>query len=395
MIQTNYSNKSVKSIIAKNSYVLLWLSVAILLRNVSSFFTLFSLLFIIIKDLYDRGISLRFDLAFFLLLLSVGLFALTGLSTGYVTAHNASWIFVLSLLSFFVGIGLSNRFKEATDFYFLLFFFAIILAIPNISVTLYDVFVNGLVNPERDLGILGEEQRHTTGRTVEMSLAIAGIFMLFVKPTNKLEAKIRNYFIILSVIAELCVLHYVSRTGVFLFLISIILGWLFGSGRRYNILLVVILTVLFYVFFVDSSLLNVYQNREIEGSSISNAGGRTERWEIGLFMLLSNHNGYSYNNDYWYAHNFWLDFGREGGLYAFIALSLFSLVVLWKTFKLPRNNNLPKLQNKSLLLYSLVFVITLFTEAVHTGAPLYMYIYYMFSAIICDLSRSRRHLSKV
>ncbi len=382
-MQKSYLGESIRSIVSKNSFILLCLAVGILLRNVSSFFTLFSFIIIVAKHLSERQIAVQFDGVLFLLLLSVGLFVWTGLSTGLVTVHNAQWIAILSLLSYIVGIGFSNRFRDATDLYFLLFFLAFLLAIPNITVTLYDVFVNGLINPERDLEVLGDSQRHTTGRTVELSLAIAGIFMLFVRPLNKAESKIRLFFIIISVIAELCVLHYVSRTGAFLFIIAIIFGWLFGSDRRYSIIQLIVFAVLFYLFFMDSSLIDVYSNREIEGSTISNAGGRTERWQLGLAMLFANPSGYVYNNDYWYAHNFWLDFGREGGLYAFLSLSFFSVVVLWKTIILVKNKVFPTYLSKSLLCISFIFVITLFTEAVHTGAPLLMYVYYIFAGIIC------------
>lgn len=366
----------------KSNFLLLLLSV--LLLNVSPLLTIICFFLLLIRNIDKKHIILG-GLLFALLLLTMVSFAYNGVSNELVTIHNAIWYTVPSVIAFLIGLNICNKIKDQRYLYLWFFMMAFVLALPHVIVTVADIMHTGLVNAERHLSVLGvtEEQRATTARTVELSLAISGIGMLLLK--NKTQEKYIKLFIMLSVLAELCTLHYVSRTGVVLFLLAILIGIIALQKFSGKSLFIIISLLLLFWLFQDSSMFKVFADREIDGSNFADAGGRTERWTLGFSMLLASPNGY--NIEGWYAHNFWLDFGREGGLFAFYMLVIFSIYILITTIKIQRSKSLNINVKFCVLLFSIIFIATLFTEPVHSGARMFMYFYFMFSGMVVTLKK--------
>jgi len=390
-MQSRLSSGTGSDLLKDNGWIFFWLFIGIVFNSISSYVTLFSFTLLIAREIFRNRFSINTRGAFFLLVCTLSLFCWSGVSSGLVTNHNAMWLFFLSTLSYMVGAVLAKRFDNPPHLYYAIFILFLILALPNIPITLYDIYSNGLVNPERQLSVLGDGEQHsTTGRTVELCMAIAGICMVFITSKNQFQLRTRRLYIILALIAELCTLHYVSRTGISVFLIAFILGFLIKGRNDSKILYILLFGLLVYYFFEATTLGDLFRSREIEGSSVADAGGRTDRWLIGFLMMINNPHGYTYGIDYWYAHNFWLDFGREGGLYAFIALSFFSVIILWKSYIIAKNKTIPDYLSKSLFLFSICIFITLFTEAVHNGAQMLMYVYFIFSGIIMEYEKRNR-----
>ena len=357
---------------------------AILLYSMHPLFTIVALLI----SLQFTRTRIRLEPCGIILLISVFLYAYVGNTTKHVTTTNVIWCTLPAVLSFILGRKVGG---DYSSYSLLLIVFIIFggLALPHICVTLIDIIENGLVNPERTLSLFGddEQQRAVTGRTMELSLAIGGFSMLFMRNDIVVQKKISELFVILAILAELCTLHYLSRTGIALLIISIFVGIVSQKRLSHTTFIFCLLVIVGYYLLSDSQLFNLFQEREQVGSSITDAGGRTERWAIGLTMLLSNLEGYTIDN--FYAHNFWLDYGRDGGLYAAILMFLFSIIILFKSFTLSKNNKNHPCLCYCLMVSSIVSFAALFTEPVHVGAPIFMHMYFLISGIIVTLSKKR------
>ncbi len=364
------------------------LLLSVLLLNVHPLLTI---LFFIILLVKCRKIHIRLfgDLPSLLFLASVLLYAYGATLNGFVTMHNIVWTTVPAFLAFCIGRKMVYQLNSQKNILLWLLLMSFFLALPHMVVTIIDILSTGLVNPERTLSSIGDgsdAQRAVTQRTVELSLAIAGVAFLFCK--NWKDIPYAKMFIAMSLIAELCSLHYVSRTGVVLFIIAIIIG--IGCNRMsFKTVLLIGLLLLAAYLIQDTELFNVFKNREsVSGADFASAGGRTERWTLGFMMLMNNPGGYSTGGG-WYAHNFWLDFGLDGGLWSFVALVLFSLCILITSIKL-FTGKLDKTLRFALLLFSLIFIATLFSEPIHTGARAYMFLYFMFCGMVLSLRKRYR-----
>lgn len=363
---------------------LMLLFLAVLLQQVHPIFVCVVFIYMFIRDRI-RGTSYKllcFSNIYVFVIFSQ--FFYCGYTNGNMTFYNAIWYSVPSVIAVMLGHNFSLKLNNPKLIISFLFCISLFLALPHIIITVRDILSNGLINPDRSLSIDGydETQRSITARTVELSLAICGIAAIFIKKMNA-PLRISNLFIILSVFAELCTLHFVSRTGIAILIIAFITGLFYKKIDVRQAILLVMISFLVYKLFEMSGFLDVFSEREIEGSSIFDAGGRSERWAIGFATLLDKPLGYNIDN--WYAHNFWLDFGRVGGLVSFFLLCIFSILLFAKTIKLRRFQLIGNYNCLLIVVFSVTFLATLFTEPVHSGAPMYMYMYFLFAGFVDGL----------
>lgn len=364
-------------------YFLLFLSVV--LRPISPFSTPICFAIIIILQLPRT--KFKIPGAVGILAIIFVLFYINSQLTGFVTTANVIWYAIPSILGIIIGY---NTFitKSNTSYYNLfdlLYVLAFSLAILNIFITVIDIYQIGLINPGRKLSILsGDDEVQTiTSRTIELSLAISGISMLFFR-NSAAQKNIVNLYIITGVLAELCTLHYVSRTGIAILLVSIIIGLIYRYKLSLKFLLILLTLIAVTITFIaDSELYEVFAAREQYDNNIYDAGGRTERWAIGFDLLMNN--WYGYQSSTWYAHNFWLDFGRDGGFIPFILLAIFSLYILYTSLRIQGKTFIPDYVRYNILLFSIIFFIAFFTEPVHTGTQISMYYYFIFCGIVLKI----------
>lgn len=357
----------------------LFLLLAVLLDQIHPLYTILCYSAIVLRHISSINHASLLTKRSFLLVVVFFCFGYCSMHNG-LTCRNVMWLSFPSILAFLSGYVFFKDSRNQHQIIFIFLLLAIYMALPHLYITFLDIFKNGLINPERHLLILvdEDESRSVTARTVELSLAISGISFFFGKKLNT-PSNIQKCFLVLSILAMLCVLHYVSRTGIALFLIAVILGYFYKGKLSVNSLLsIVVIFVVFYLF-TKSSFYSIFESREIAGSNIENFGGRTERWSMSLGMLLEHTGGYVSDG---YAHNFWLDFARHGGIISFVFLIWFSFLTLITSIKIQFLSSLALYDRLAILLYSLIFISTLFTEPVHTGASIYMYNYFLFSGFI-------------
>lgn len=381
------NNLGTPQLLNKGDSILLFLSV--ILREINPIFTFICFLIIILTSFSKK---IHFPKYIFWIIICFIIFYTNTRVTGLVTYNNVIWYSIPSIMAIFIGYNYAYKYRNDFSMCILLYTISFSLAFPNIIITIYDIFNTGLINPERSLtSITGEgEERAVTGRTIELTLAISGISMIYFIRYLKHRSKYIKLYVVTSIVAEICTLHYVSRTGIAIFLISIIIGYLYTYRGRHNfrdILILCILAIICLCYLKNSAIYEVFADREIEGSNIYDAGGRSARWGYGLFSLLENPIGYqSYD---WYVHNFWLDFGREGGLIPSLLLMLFSIFILIICTCLQSFRKIPKYIRFNILIFIYIINIAFFTEPVHSGSTISMYFYFMLSGIVLGLYRQR------
>ena len=382
LINTNYAEYFKLPSWLKFDFILLFL--AVLLQQVHPVFVCVIFILMFIRDSI-RGVSYRI-LCFYNIFVFVifAQFFYCGYTNGNMTFYNAIWYSAPSVIAVMLGHNYALKLNNPKLIIIFLFCISLFLSLPHIIITVRDILSNGLINPDRSLSIDGydETQRAITARTVELSLAICGIAAIFIKKINA-PLRISNLFIVLSVFAELCTLHFVSRTGIAILIIALITGLLYKKIDAKQVIMLVVISFVVYKLFENSGLLNVFSEREIDGSSSIEAGGRTERWAIGFAALLEKPLGY--NIEDWYAHNFWLDFGRVGGLISFFLLCMFSILLFAKTIQLRSLQIIGNYNTLLIAVFSVTFLATLFTEPIHSGAPMYMYMYFLFAGFVDGL----------
>jgi O-antigen ligase len=285
-----------------------------------------------------------------------------------------------------------DRYGAEDVLIFIIMFMAISLGLFHMIATVNDIFTVGLVNPERSLETLGDTQRATTQRTTELSLCIACFCMLFI-PRGELKTPIlKSAYIVLAIIASLCVLHYVSRTGVALVAVTLIVGLVYRWGVSWKTLLLFIIVIALYASLQNTELFQVFASRETDVSNLKNVGLRTERWTWGIEYLMNNPWGNLSIREYqleYYAHNFWIDYGIAYGLIATFFMVLFSLRSFFSSLKKARRRSGSNNTTLIILTFSVVFVLSLFTEPIIYGAPSYLMMYLMFCGLVEEVNANK------
>lgn len=304
-----------------------------------------------------------------------------------VSTHNVLWHSVLPVLAFLIGREIGNGVSNERALVYWLFVMMVSLSFNSIPITLYDVFRNGLVNPDRSLKILEGVQRAVTSRALDMAMALAGACCIFFLGTE--FRKINEWFVAFSIIGLLCSFHYLSRTGVILFSVSLILGLIFSKKDMKTVLFIIIFVVVLYAL-SKTSLYTAYAEREIGENSLTEGGGRTVRWQWALEALLQHPHGYSFEDYGFYAHQLWLDMGREGGLVSALLMFIFSVLVLLKTIIISfRNKNLSTYIRCIILTFSIVFFLGAATEPINSGNQGLLWQYLIFCGMMTTSPEKR------
>ena len=310
---------------------------------------------------------------------------------GNLSPQMTIFLTVPSLLLFNQGSQWIARTHSVYSFVIMMASIIVALALPHIIITVYDIIEVGLVNPDRTLAVLGDEvQRSVTQRTVELSMCIGSIGLVFhTKKESTINKKITVLMLLFAILASLCALHYVSRTGVVIILISVIASVIYEWRVSLKTFFLILIAIVAFMWLESTSLFVVYSARETVDSNISNFGLRLPRWEWAWNTMISHPWGDSafMNAEHPYAHNFWLDIGKTCGFLPFILMSLFSIVHLVSVWKiLSRHKGLLALL---VIVWTLSCYISLFTEPIHEGAPAFMFVYFLYCGVCYKASRRR------
>lgn len=368
--------KSLKYLFANNKWAL-WLAIGLLLCNVNQWLTLSVLLYALTYAKEDTVLPSFFEFTGILLLLLLFFFFLVATDTHNMDIPTCLCMCFTSIVIYANGYAYSIKKHSFSEIYSLFIIIAIIIALPHVVVTIIDIFQNGLINEGRRLSILdSEKQLDTTLRVVNMSLSLIGCSYLFWLKDKAFSSRDYVYiFALFSIISLFCSMHYLSRSGLTLFLVPLIISLLWGKKHfSFSTIFFVAIIVLAIYYFSTSELFSLYEAREKEYSSVSNFGGRDKKWRIAWDFIK--HNPLGEKNEL-YAHNMWLDFGKDGGIISFILFVLFSLINYLRIIKITTNKNIDKIVRFTITVFSIQIFLTCFTECIHEGARGYLYVYFL------------------
>ena len=389
----NTSNQSIsfKSFLHKEKYELFFFLICIILSGYTSILSLTAGLFLLVLYYFSirkARLSLFFSIDFSILSIALFITFCTNIFNNY-SLLNAIRHPLPMLCAYLLGKYYGYRYKSEDVFIFLLFFLAIAVGLLHIIDTMNDIIKIGIVNPERRLSTMDEEQRAVTQRTTDLSLCIACFCMFFI-PKRELKMPIFKYlYLCLSFIATICVLHYTSRTGVAILVITIFIGILYRWGLTIKSFIFILLSFITYVYFQESELFIVYAERSSDSNNIMNAGLRTDQWAWGLQFLWDNPTGQVFSKEYrlpHFSHNFWLDYGISYSLLSALLIAIFSIrnIIISINIKKKVSKNMSLI----LLTFSFVFFVCLFTEPIIYGAPNYLMVYLLFCGFVESLNKN-------
>ena len=206
--------------------------------------------------------------------------------------------------------------------------------------------------------------------------------------TDSVKSKL--LYILFGIIALLCSLHYVSRTGIAIFVITfvvcVVYRWKILSVKT---LLLIVVSIGLWGIIQQTELFSVYAAREVEGSSISDAGSRSPLWQWGWETILKNPFGLSISKHDHFAHNMWLDFGVKGGLIVFVMMVVLSCVNIYKSLKIVTNKYESNAFRFIVVILSVSIFLAAFTEAVPDGNQVFFFTYFFWCGFINNIVKSR------
>lgn len=378
---------SLREFLKEEWFPLIVIFICYLLAGITSIWSLtIGLLFVVLYCMNARRVPVYryFSGTFVFLLVSCIFVFFVSINNGFSFVYGTRFPIAM-LCSYLLGRFYIDRYRSEEVLFFILLLMALSLGILHMIATVNDIIIIGLVNPERTLGTLDDFQRATTQRTTELSLCIACFSMLFIPRREIKNPFVKNAYILVAIIASLCVLHYVSRTGVALVVVTLIVGLVYRWGISWKTLLLFIIIIVCYGYLKNSELFQVFASRETDVSNLKNVGLRTERWSWGINYLFSNPWGNISIGEYkleYYAHNFWIDYGIGYGLIAALFMACFSLRSFFSSLKFARKKSASKNLSLVVLTFSIVIALSLFTEPIIYGAPSYLIMYLMFCGIV-------------
>lgn len=301
-------------------------------------------------------------------------------------------LFVGAVSYYYLGHYFAIKYPDDYSIYAIFFVLMFSLSFEHIIVTMRDIFEVGLVNPLRHLETVDDEHRRSvTQRVIDLSLFIGSISFITFSTKDHTLRRLKLFYILFGIIALLCSLHYVSRTGVAIFIISfvicVIFRWKILSFRTF---LLVFITVGLWRVIQQTELFSVYASREVEGSSILDAGSRAPLWQWGWETILNNPWGLNSSKHNHFAHNMWLDFGVKGGIIVFVMMVFLTCANILKSFKIVARKYESNAFRFIVLLLSVCFFLAAFSEAIPDGNQVFFFTYFFWCGFINNIVHSRR-----
>ena len=135
---------------------------------------------------------------------------------------------------------------------------------------------------------------------------------------------LRIGFITIALLAMICTIHLINRTGIIVFFVCLSLSFLISSRFKMSnmivslLLLLILGIIIIRIGLIDQNILDAYAIREErKGAELYTIGGRYNMWMSAFGDMFRYPFGWT-PVYYKYAHNLWLDIARVAGLLAFI-----------------------------------------------------------------------------
>lgn len=209
------------------------------------------------------------------------------------------------------------------------------------------VDTGNLVNIKRYIVIDGVND--TIGATAYgliTSYGFAGLPILFFYKKSR-KSLVFWLLGVLTIFSLLVSVHLLNRTGVVVFMASIVIAAMAKSNfkvRRFIPLIVLAVFVLVILItqstFMDSEVASAFADRN-EESSIAGGGDRFERWGDALSKMWMYPIGWKFDIRTYnaYVHNLWLDMARQSGWIPFITSIILTINLVLSSYRLVKRVN--------------------------------------------------------
>lgn len=245
---------------------------------------------------------------------------------------------------------------------------------------LIDINQIGFINVTRHFDIYGAENNTSLSATLYgmiASLGLMGLPYFFVKQNSNI---IKYTYLSLSLLSLITVIHLVNRTGLVVFVGCFVAMSCYIFRKKIPtliftyVIIAIIIVLLIHTGIIDQSIVEAYQNRDVDNGSVNSAGGRTDLWSLALNNLFKYPFGWLDTGGA-YSHNLWLDIARVSGIIPFTIFLVVSISIYRKLFKLlmVKEEDIVSL----FIGLHICFFLTSFVEPVIEAIPLYFYLYMM------------------
>lgn len=363
-----------------------WLILLLLFFGVSGLFfplSLYLILLIYPIILHKTNVKKYIDSSFWwLVIFSITFITTWSYNTGFEPGKLIYYTFYPPLF-YLTGGYFVDKFSNFNSIIKIILILIVAYSLIYLRNTIFDTVNYGLINMNRSIRVNDNSILGANYQQIRASLSIAGIGLLFVHTRNPTEKRLKNIFILLSILGLFSTIHFVNRTGLALALFSILMVF-FKLIKKKSTFVLIFITGIFLIVLANY-LLNLasvhvfiesYQVREVnEDFSSSTFGGRIVRWNWILNSLITHPFGDISSAKYGYAHNLWLDAGRLSGIIPFITLIIFTITSLIKAVKLVIKNHLSLFFSCFLITLNITFFLQSFVEPVLESDPTFFWLF--------------------
>lgn len=313
-----------------------------------------------------------------------------------ITGFNAKlFVFHVIPICFVFVLGHTLVKSNKGEFYIigLLIVLALCTGLFNIFYSIHDTIDTGFINFDRiDYSFVMEQSTNAGYKTsslvaAEMAPLLSCLILFFSRAKDREVKKLSIFGGALSVIAVLCILHFVSRAALLVVIVSLFIGILYRyrQGGR-GLLWIVLVLAIVVVVFLESDLWKLVELKN-ESYDLGTGSGRVDRIQFWWDVVLAHPFG---TPDYSkmslpFAHNFWLDFAKIAGWVPAIMLVLFSLLNVRDVIRVVKNKSITPNVKLLVVTMTLAFLLAFSVEPIFEGAKMGMIMYFFFCGIVSAL----------
>lgn len=395
--------KSIFSLLKKDNFLCFFLVLSVYFAAINQVISIL-LTLVLLGIMIVNNRKIRLTSAFYFLVLFSLFFSISCYLQNIRPILTCIRYLVFPPMFFILGLKLTKGKMNYTSLVLLFALLSIALLLPLIRVVIPNIINYGLINISRTFSFNDSDSSRLSATLVglNVSISLLGIGLLFGKAENLLQKRIRILYFALSLLGLLCIIHLVTRTGIFIILACIFFSTLlyFWFTKKGGIKIVIIISFIiviiasfFYTKIQNSEAFTAYQSRD-QDDNLMSAGSRTYRWKDALEKIPQYPFGWykttgKYGNyDTYYAHNLWLDIARMSGILPFLFFLIFTISTHKKIFKIIFSKNISSFIRFFVLNLSLIFFLSSFVEPVIEGSFQYLLLYILFLGCIENIYTS-------
>ena len=316
--------------------------------------------------------------------------------TGFNVQHFVHHIVPICTL-YMLGRALVKKNNDETYYVGLLLTVALCCGLFDIVITAKDISEYGLVNMdifsyEFQAQERGEEWVASSLRAAELASLISCLILVFISSGNSKIRHLKLFGSILSVMAILCALHFVSRSAIVVAAVVVVIGVFYKmfQGQR-NVVWILIGLGVVLALLMQSDLWKLMEYKN-ETTDLATGNNRVESLTLWAQRVSEHPFGTPDWQNYYrpFAHNFWLDFAKVAGWVPAICLVVFSLLNVRDVIRVNKNKLIPSDVRIMVVAMAVAFILAYSVEPIFDGTKNGVYIYFFFCGIVSAFAEIKR-----